>query len=404
VQRFAINVAHRRAGKTVAEVNDGGRKILTNKRLFPPPQAAFISPTFSQGKRNAWPYAKHYFRTIPGMRILEGDLTLVFPNGGRYIFAGSDNFDSLRGMYLDHASLDEYGSQDPRVWGEVVRPALSDYAGTATFIGSAKGRNHFYSLLQAHRDDPDWYISILKASETGILSKAELEAAAATMTPEQYQQEYECSFDAAVTGTFYGKDIELAEKEGRITSVPHDRAADVYAAWDLGIGNSMAVWIFQIVGKEYHFINYINETGKDLPWFMDWVKELPYKVNLNILPHDAKARELQTGKTRQQFFETHNMPYVTLERDLIADGIHACRLVFNRCWFDRFKCAGGIDALRMYRTQFDAKHNVFSEKPLHDWSSDGSDAFRTAIMGARDKIQKIKTENKREMVPESWMR
>src|SRR5204863_1551321 len=123
-QRFALTVAHRRAGKTVAAVNDDIKKILSVQRTFPPPQIAFISPTFGQSKRNAWPYAKHYTSGIPGMRHMEGDLTLVFPNGGRYIFAGSDNYDSLRGLYLDHATLDEFGSQDPRVWGEIIRPAL----------------------------------------------------------------------------------------------------------------------------------------------------------------------------------------------------------------------------------------------------------------------------------------
>lgn len=402
-QRFAINVAHRRAGKTVAEINDKGRRLLTNPRVFPPPQGAFISPTFAQGKRNAWPYAKAYFGRIPGVHILEGDLTIVFPNRARFIFAGSDNYESLRGLYLDEATLDEYGMQDPRVWGEVVRPALSDYGGSATFIGSAKGRNHFYDLLEQHREDPDWYISILKASETGILSKEELEAARSTMTPEQYAQEYECSFDAAITGTFYSSDIELAETEGRITGVPYDKAALVYCSWDLGIGNAMALWLFQLVGKEYHFLYYYENDGKGLDHYLDWLKGLPFTVDLHLLPHDAKARELQSGRTRQQFFEGHNLKVEVLKRERIEDGIHAVKMVLNKCWFDRKNTKRGVEALRMYRTAHNLKLNSFSNTPLHDKSSNGADSFRTAAMGVREFIRKPIEDRNREGSPNGWL-
>ena len=403
-QRFALTVAHRRFGKTVAEVLEGAKRVLTCTRTFPVPQVAFISPIFAQGKRNAWPYLRHYMQGLPGMDYQESTLTATFPNGGKYFFAGSDNPDSLRGVYLDHASLDEYGSQDPRIWGEVVRPALSDYKGTATFIGSAKGRNHFYTLLKQHEEDPDWLITILKASETGILSQDELDQARSTMSEDQYQQEYECNFDAAVTGTFYGKDIELAEKEQRITGVPYDKVAPVFMAWDLGIGNAMAVWTFQIVGREYHFLEYHEKEGVGLDYFIQWIKERAYKIEEHFLPHDVEARELQTGKTRLQFLQGHGLNVFTLKKDRVEDGIHACKMVLNRCWFDKRKCAEGVDSLRMYRTLYNSKTDAFTQKPLHDWSSNGADAFRYAIMGARTKNKVHNLEEQYANQAESWMR
>lgn len=384
-QRFAVTVAHRRAGKTVAEVNEGGKRALTVQRQFPPPQVAFISPTYKQSKRNAWPYAKHYYNGIPGVQFSESELTVTFPNGARYFFAGSDNPDSLRGLYLDHASLDEYGDQDPRTWGEVIRPALSDYGGTATFIGSARGRNHFYDLLKRHQDDPDFLVTILRASETGIISSAELDLARRTMTAEEYAQEYECSFDAAIKGAYYGKEIVDAEDAGRIGNVAHDKAADVYCAWDLGIGDATALWVFQIVGQEWHWLRYYEATGEALSHYVDWVKALPFPVHKHLLPHDAKARELQTGNSREEFLQQRGLNCEVLPRHSHDDRINAARVKFNRFWFDAKGCERGIDCLRMYQADWDEKHQVLRKTPLHNWASHGADAFGYGVMGARER-------------------
>lgn len=387
-QRFSLTVAHRRAGKTVAAVNDDIKKILSIQRTFPPPQIAFVSPTFGQSKRNAWPYAKHYTAGIPGMRPMEGDLTLLFPNGGKYIFTGSDNYDSLRGLYLDHCTLDEFGSQDPRVWGEVVRPVLSDYFGSATFIGSAHGLNHFHDLLNEHRYDPDWLITILKASETGILSKAELVDARKTMTDEQYRQEYECDFEAAVTGTFYGKELEQADKEGRVKdNLLYERGADVFAGWDLGLGGALAGWTYQRVGQEWRFLDYYEGMTPEsaLEDAANWVQALPYKVNLHYLPHDAKNKELMLqGVTRQQWLEGRGWKVTVLPRASLGEGIGIVRVHFNKFYFNRSGCVMGLNKLRMYRSMYDEEKKIFSDTPLHNFASHSADAIRTAVMGMPD--------------------
>ena len=378
-ERFALTVAHRRAGKTVATVNDDIKRLLSNTRTFPVPQGVFISPTFSQSKRNAWPYAKHYTQDLPGIKAMEGDLTLMLPNGGRYIFAGSDNFDSLRGLYLDVATLDEFGSQNPQVWGQVIRPALSDYGGSATFIGSANGMNHFYDMLQLHEHDPDWLVTILRASETGLLSKEELELAKATMTKEQYAQEFECDFAAAVTGSFYGEDIAQAEKEGRITSVPYDKSLDVYAVMDLGIGGATSVWIYQVVGMEVHVLYHYENVGQALEHYLDWLKGFPFKIDLLFLPHDAKARELLAGITRKEYVEKRGFKVYVLDKDREAEGINAVRVAFPKLWFDAKSCKHGLNCLRMFRRIWDEKRKAFSENPLSDWAAHASDAIRYLV-------------------------
>ena len=387
-ERWASVVAHRRAGKTVACIMDLVKKAVEHKGREP--RFAYVAPTYTQAKDVAWSYLKEYTAAIPGMDKSESELSVTFPhNKARIRLYGAENYDRIRGLYLDGVVIDESGDIDPRAWPEVIRPALSDRKGWATFIGTPKGRNAFYNMHMQAKGSADWYSDELKASETRIIDAAELEDARRTMTAEQYEQEYECSFQAAIVGAYYGREMAQAEKDKRVTSVPHERSADVFAAWDLGISDSMSIWIGQIVGREWHWINYYENSGFALDHYVDWIKSLPYKVHLHYIPHDGAARELQTGKSRVQFLEERGFVMGgtsdgCVPRHEPMDGIDAARLRFNRMWFDAEKCARGIDCLRMYRSEYDDKNQVLRQRPLHDWASHGADAFRCGVMGAEE--------------------
>ena len=382
-KRWASVVAHRRAGKTVACVMDLIRRAIEHKGREP--RFAYVAPTYTQAKDVAWSYLKEYTQAIPGMEKSESELSVTFPhNKARIRLYGAENYDRIRGLYLDGVVIDESGDIDPRAWPEVIRPALSDRKGWATFIGTPKGRNAFYDLHRKAKADEGWFTDELKASKTGIIDDAELQDARKMLTAEQYAQEYECSFEAAIVGAFYGREVALAEQDGRIGRVPHDRAADVFASWDLGIGDSMAIWVGQIIGREWHWIGYYENSGFALDHYVDWIKGLPYKVHQHYLPHDGEARELQTGKSRKQFLEERGFNVSVVPRADPMDGIDAARVRFNRMWFDAEKCVRGIDCLRMYRSEFDDKNQVLRQRPLHDWSSHGADAFRCGVMGAEE--------------------
>ena len=384
-KRWASVIAHRRAGKTVACIMDLVKKAIEHDGREP--RFAYVAPTYTQAKDVAWSYLKEYTQAIPGMEKSESELSVTFPhNKARIRLYGAENYDRIRGLYLDGVVIDETGDIDPRAWPVVIRPALSDRKGWATFIGTPKGRNAFYDLHKRARSEDDWFTDELRASVTGIIDAEELEDAKRTMTPEAYAQEYECSFEAAIIGAYYGKDIAQAEAEKRIGRVPHDKAADVFASWDLGIGDSMAIWIGQIIGREWHWIGYYENSGFALDHYVDWIKGLPYKVHHHYLPHDGEARELQTGKSRKQFLEERQFSVSIVPRHEPMDGIDAARVRFNRMWFDAEKCARGIDCLRMYRSEFDDKHQVLRPRPLHDWASHGADAFRCGVMGAEETV------------------
>lgn len=386
-ERWACIVAHRRAGKTVACVMDLIKRTIEHDGREP--RFAYIAPTYTQAKDVAWSYLKEYTAPIPGMAKSESELSVTFPhNGGRIRLYGAENYDRLRGLYLDGAIVDEAGDQDPRAWPEVIRPALSDRKGWGTFIGTPKGRNSFFDIHRIAEAEPDWFSAKLMASQTGLIGTAELADARRTMTAEQYAQEYECSFDAAVKGAYYAKDIAEAETDGRIRRVPYDKAADVFACWDLGIGDMMALWFGQIVGGEWHWLGFYENNGFGLDHYVDYVKGLPFPVHHHFLPHDGDARELQTGKSRREYLEGRGFRVSVVPRHEVDDGINAVRVRLNRMFFDAEGCKRGLDCLRMYRSEFDEKHQTLKPRPLHDWSSHGADAFRTGVMGAEEKLQR----------------
>lgn len=380
--RFACIVAHRRAGKTVACVNELIKAASTCK--LPEGRYAYIAPLFNQAKDVAWTYLKRYAQPLLAAEPNETELRVDLVNGARIRLYGADNPDRLRGIYLDGVVLDEYADMAPTIWGEVIRPLLTDRQGWATFIGTPKGRNQFHEIYERARSDADWFPLMLRASETGLVSHGELEAAKKDMTSEQYAQEFECSFEAAILGAYYGKEIAEAEAQKRITSVPHDPAFAVQTWWDLGYDDSTTVWFVQYVGREVRVIDYYENSGEDIPHYVKHLDAKPYRYGDHILPHDAGAKRLDGGgKSIQMLMQTmglRNTKVVPVTQDLLPD-INATRLLIPRCWFDAEKCKRGIEALRQYRADWDDKNKILKTKPLHNWASHGADAFRTGAVG-----------------------
>ncbi len=377
-QRWAVIVAHRRAGKTVACINDLLKQALVCSK--PEPRFAYIAPYYAQAKDVAWSYLKHYAAPIPGVQANESELRIDLPNGGRVRLYGAENYDRLRGIYLDGVVMDEPADIDPRAWAEVVRPALSDRQGWAAFIGTPKGRNAFWSIYDQATRDAAWYHLMLKASETGILPQSELDDARKSMSPDQYEQEYECSFQAAIQGAYYGQEMIQAEKDNRIGRVPHDPALRVETWWDLGIGDSTAIWFAQRTGPEVRIIDYYESSGVGLAHYAQMLderaKERKYLYGRHVAPHDIEVKELGTGQSRNEVARSLGINFEVARKLPVDDGIQAVRSLLPRCWFDAEKCARGLEALRQYRREWDDKLQAFKARPLHDWTSHAADAAR----------------------------
>lgn len=380
-QRFSCIVAHRRAGKTVACINDLQDGALRCRRERP--RFAYISPYRSQSKTVAWDYLRAAMLPLRalGASANESELRIDYHNGGQVRLYGADNPDALRGIYLDGVVLDEPADMDPRVWSTVISPALADRNGWAVFIGTPKGRNHFYEIYQRSLKEAGWYSLMLKASSSGILPPEELELQRSEKSDEEYRQEFECDFEAAVKGAYYAKAMAQAEQDKRITGVGYEGTAQIWTSWDLGISDQTAIWFAQIVGREIHLIDYYEASGVDLGHYVSVLQSKPYTYAGHIVPHDAQAKELGTGKSRLEVLESLGLKGLRVcPPHRVEDGINAVRVTLPKCWFDAVKCERGIDCLKLYRSDYDEKLQVLKPRPLHDYTSHAADSFRYMCM------------------------
>jgi phage terminase large subunit len=296
--------------------------------------------------------------------------------------------------------LDEFADMDPRAWSEVIRPALADRQGWAIFIGTPKGRNAFWEVFERAQASDDWFSLRLKASETGLVAPDELEALRGEMSEDEYAREMETSFEAAVEGAYYARLLTQAETDNRIGRVPHDPGLEVHAAFDLGIADSTAIWLAQYVGREVRLIDYIENNGVALDWYARALRERPYIYAPLILPHDAMARELGTGKSRVEMLQGLGFSTRVVPQIGVADGIEAVRRLLPRMWIDQAKCDAGLRAVRDYREKIDPKRRV-ALGPLHDWTSHAADALRYLAIAYEE--PRTKREASRAPQRSSWM-
>jgi phage terminase large subunit len=380
--RFVVAVCHRRFGKTVAAINHLIKAAMTNPKESP--RYAYVAPTFGQAKRVAFDYLVKFTRPLnPEVNISELRVDFF---GRRISLYGADaGGDNLRGIYLDGVVLDEVGDMNPKVWNEVIRPALvdrntPDLPTWAMFIGTPKGNNHFKEFRDRAQTEKGWALFEFKASETKLIPQEELDAARKDMNnDDKYNQEFECSFDAAVEGAYYGKILNDLPEE-RFQDFARDDLCKTFTAWDLGVGDSTAIWVAQSVGQEVRLIDFYENHGVGLDSYVRWIKDNGYQSSEHILPHDVEVRELGSGRSRKEILQELGLSITVCPRLAVDDGIQAVRRILPNCWFHP-RTKQGLDALRNYRRDYDEKRQVFYDKPMHDWASHASDAFRYLAVG-----------------------
>jgi hypothetical protein len=392
-KRWVCVVAHRRCGKTVAMCAD--LVIGALETALPKPQFAYMAPQRDQAKRVAWTYLKDLTRPMWSKPPNESELKITINNGhggeSTIYVAGADNYDALRGMYFDGVVLDEVGQIRPSAWYKVLRPALSDRRGWAIFAGTPAGKNMFWNLREEARMNPQTHMLLeLPASKTGIIHPDELRDAKAQMTEEAFLVEYECSFDAAVPGAYFAKQIGEAYNEGRIGKHPVDPAFPVNLVADLGYTDSCSWWGWQETRDGIRIVDFMEDDNQPIQHYIDWVKSRPYLVNPKgiFLPHDARAKSLQTGKSIiEQFLANGIRPNLVPEMSL-QDGIEAARMVIPSCYFDEEKTYEGLEHLRAYMREWDEKTQTYRNRPKHDQHSHASDSFRYLALAARPTSRK----------------
>jgi hypothetical protein len=393
-ERWSVIVAHRRCGKTVLCINDLiYRALIDDKEQG---RYAYVAPYLSQSKSIAFDYLLKYSQPVLA-KANQSELWVELVNGARIRLFGADNPDTLRGLYLDGVVLDEYADMKPSIFGAVIRPLLADRKGWATFIGTPKGHNAFWEVYSNATQDKSWYVKVLRASQTGLLEQSELDDAAKTMTQDQYLQEFECDFESAILGAYFGKEMRQLTDDGRIREVEYDPLFPVHTAWDLGYSDDTAIWFFQVVHGEIRCLDYHSSNGQPVAFYAGIIqsreKERGYVYGTHWLPHDARAKTLSSNRSViEQLGDKIPIKSIKITPNLkLQDGIQASRLALTRTWFDH-KCADGIECLRQYQREYDEDKKVFRDRPRHDWTSHGADAFRYLALTWKDEAKIVDPE------------
>ena len=383
----AVAVWHRRAGKDLLSVNWCVTAALKRKGLY-----WHLLPTYNQGRKIVWDgmtrdgrsFLEHFPKEL-WSNVNNTDMRLELKNGSIYQVVGTDNVDRLVGSNPVGVVFSEYSLQDPRAW-DLVRPILAENGGWAMFIYTARGRNHGYDLFNMANRNERWFCQKLSIDDTSVLTQEAIEEEREAGMPEELiQQEFYCSFDAPLVGSYYGSLMAKALAEERIKNVPYEPRLEVHTSWDLGMGDSTAIIWFQQFGNEYRIIDYYENQGEGIPHYIKVVREKDYIYGRHIAPHDIKVREMGTGKSRFEVARDLGIRFDVCPNIQVDDGIEAVRSIIPRCYFDEKKCSILVEALRQYRKDYDEKNKVYKNRPLHDWSSHGADAFRYLALGTRDK-------------------
>jgi phage terminase large subunit len=383
-----LAVCHRRWGKDEVALH------WTATSAFQKPATYWhMLPEYEQGRKAIWtavnPHTgKRRIDEAFPLEIRENtndqQMFIRFKNGATWQVVGSDNYNSVVGSPPYGVVMSEWALANPSAWA-YLEPILLENDGWSLFLYTSRGKNHGYSLYQAALRDPEWHVERQTAEQTGVFDPVKLQKAKNSLIAlygeedgeALFEQEYFCSFEAAVIGSYYGRLIARLERDGKIVSVPYNPNYPVQTAWDLGVDDATVVWFVQIIDHEIRVIDYLEVRNQSL---LDTARELlkkPYAYAEHYLPHDVETREQTTAKTRKQALEEVGLRPIRAGSQLpVSDGINAVRNLLPRCVFDAKKCEKGLNALREYRVDWDDKLKTPRKNPLHNWASHPADAFR----------------------------
>lgn len=415
--RRILQLWHRRAGKDTVSIHGCARQCIKRIGVY-----WHVLPTLRQGRRIIWEgktkEGRPFLDAFPEPLIARkrnDEMSLLLKNpqdpsqpGSLYQVVGSDNVDALVGANPIGVIMSEYALQDPAAW-DLIRPILAENDGWAMFPYTPRGHNHGYRLFEMAKRNPNWFCQKLTVDDTHAISQEAIEEERASgMSEAMIEQEFYCSFDAPIEGAYYATQMIKADKEGRITTVPHEPQLPVETWWDLGIGDAMAIWFVQRHGPQIRCIRYYENTGFGLDHYINHMWKLRdeqgYLFGQHYAPHDIEVRELGTGKSRKEVARELGVDFTTAPKLPVDDGINAVRSALSQFWFDEENCSRGIDALRSYQKEEDEAHSdgvvkFYRDRPLHNWASHGADAARTGITGHRAPLSKVPIKYKDSGVP-----
>lgn len=386
----AAEIAHRRWGKD--EVVLGATNERMHRRVG---TYWHCLPEYAQARKAIWEAVNAHtgkrrideaFPPETRKRTLNDEMFIELQNGATWQCIGSDRYNATVGAGPVFIAYSEWALANPSAWA-YHRPMLEENGGGAVFITTPRGKNHAHATLTHYRammrENPRYFAEVSSVHDTGALSPAQMSETLAEYVSlygddvgqAQFEQEYLCSFTAAILGAFYAREMLAVRNGGRVRDVRPVPGYRVHTAWDLGMRDSTAIWWFQVVGGEIRVLDYYASHGAGIEHYAEIVTRRRWLRGNDYVPHDARVRELGTGRTRVETMQEYGLKPVVVPAMSKLDGIQAVRKTLPLCVFDE-ACEEGLAALEQYRREWDDDRKTFKANEVHDWTSHGADAFR----------------------------
>ena len=360
-----------------------------------------LLPQAAQGRKAIWDAVNPH----TGLRRIEeafgahlsptfhdSEMKVTFGNGSTWQVLGSDNHDSLMGASVAGVVFSEWSLAHPESWA-YIRPILLENQGWALFLWTPRGRNHATHAFESRQTDKEWFTLRASAANTEVFTPEQLERERRELVAElgseaegraKFASEYLVDFDAAAPGAYYAEALSEAREAGRVANVPVDPSLTVDTAWDLGIDDYTAIWYFQQTGREIRVVDYYETHGVGLDTVVrEAIAAKPYLWGVHHLPHDVMVREFTTGRSRYDALGGMGLSRIVVgSRADPEERVNAARLMIPMCWFDKGRCAAGLERLSAYRKRWNRATHSYAG-PLHDGASHGADAFGEFALNRR---------------------
>lgn len=398
-KKRAIEIAHRRWGKDDVALHhtaiEAHKRVATYWHCLPEYEQArkaiwnAVNP--HTGKRRIDEAFPHELRETKD----EQQMFIRFKNGSTWQVIGSDRYDSLVGAGVAGVVFSEWALCNPSSWG-YIRPMMEENDGWAAFITTPRGRNHAKAMFDMARTNDRWFAELSAISDTKALTKDQLDESlkeyialyGEDVGTAQFEQEYNCSFNAAILGAFYAREMVALRNSGRIKEIDHDKSQPVHVAWDIGVRDDTSLWWFQVVGGRPMIYDCYTASGAGVDHYATIIRDKAetygWTPGQDFVPHDAEVQEWGTGRTRAETMALLGLKPRRVPNVSKLDGIQAARVTLKSAVFHPRCEDKGIAALEQYRREWDDEKKAFRETEYRDWTTHLADAFRYLSLAWRD--------------------
>ena len=395
-----MEIWHRRSGKD--DVGLAWASVAAHERVG---NYWHLLPEYSQARKAIWDAVDPHkgmrrvdaaFPQILRAKTRDHEMFIEFKNGSTWQVGGSDRYDSLVGSTPIGIVFSEWALADPQAWA-YLKPILEENDGWALFITTSRGANHAKRMYDAALRSDDWHASLLTPYDTGLIDEISLQRIkqeyidiyGEVVGTAMFDQEYMCSFEAAILGAVYGREMREAREQGRITELPYDKAYPVETWWDIGYKDPTAIWFIQRINGWLHAIDYYENNLAGIDHYVKILQDKEYVYSQHLAPHDAAKGEPGTGMSLIEQASQLGLHLKKQPQGPLIAGINATRPLVDKMKFDSKRCERGIDALIQYRYEWNENRHTLSPTPLHDWASHGADALRTGA-GSSDGVSTMR--------------